>query len=258
MMGSPLKGQVSFDTHGWVTFENYVNGRRGNVDLNRSHRSEFIGIVDLVTIRKFTVIMTLGNTTDVAKIPGGMKYLDRITYTYSYGGRFDLGRWVLRGDYHHDCIHLINRPELNGSTWWNSYKFQFGSRGAFYLYLPQTYSRQKDGLGRHFNMRVSVSTYREAGNTLRSGQNHSYQYEISNLLRYRLGQYGRMMAFVDLNQRLWLNRDKTEEYKGELTLNLMFRGREQFVGLYYEYHFHDTFVKDREDGLGSLGLKILF
>ncbi|MBL7026728.1 MAG: hypothetical protein ISR87_14895, partial [Candidatus Marinimicrobia bacterium] len=45
---------------------------------------------------------------------------------------------------------------------------------------------------------------------------------------------------------------------GEFTLNVMLKGEMHYMGLYYEYHFYDTYIKDREQRLGSLGLRILF
>jgi len=252
------KADFTLDSHGWVTLESYIHGRKDEQDLNRSHRSEFTGIVDIYNYKAFTFTFLLGNATDIARQPDSTYYMDRIIYTYTYGGRLDLGPWVIRGDYHHDCIHLIDRPELNGSTWWNSYLIRMGTRGAFYLYLPEGYNSREEGLLGPFDARVGFAAYRKPGNTIADGQNHNYQYEFSNLIRYQFAGNQKWIGFVDLHQRLWMTWDSTYEYKGEFTLNVMLKGKMHYMGLYYEYHFYDTYIKDREQRLGSLGLRILF
>ncbi len=203
------RADFTLDSHGWVTLESYIHGRKDEQDLNRSHRSEFTGIVDIYNYKAFTFTFLLGNATDIARQPDSTYYMDRIIYTYTYGGRLDLGPWVIRGDYHHDCIHLIDRPELNGSTWWNSYLIRMGTRGAFYLYLPEGYNSREEGLLGPFDVRVGFAAYRKPGNTIADGQNHNYQYEFSNLIRYQFAGNQKWIGFVDLHQRLWMTWDST-------------------------------------------------
>jgi len=255
---SEIQAQVTMNAHGWVTLESYVHGQRGTTDLNRSHRSEFTGIVDLFTWRWFTMTFLLGNTTDISRNTSDRFYMDRVIYTYTYGGRLDLNRWVIRADYHHDCIHLLNRPEISGSTWWNAFQLRAGSRGSFYLYVPADYDRQKEGLIGNLDARVSFSAYREAGSTLRTGQNHNYRFEYSNLTRLHIGKFNNWILFADQTNRLWITWDGEREYKGEITLNALYRAREHYAGFYYEYHFPDNYEKDPEDRLGSIGFRILF
>ena len=254
----PLQAEVVMNTHGWITLESYIHGQRNDRDLNRSHRSEFTGIVDLYSWRALTFTFLLGNTTDIGHFPDSTYYMDRITYSLTYGARLDLGRWVIRGDYHHDCIHLINRPELAGSTWWNAYLLRVGSRGAFNRYLPEAYNRRADGLWKRWDARVGFASYLKAGNSIRNGNNHIFRYEFSNLLRYRLGSTKKLIAYADLYQQYWIDRDESTEYKGSINFNLLLKGESHYAGFFYEYHFYDTYIKDNENGLGAIGFRILF
>jgi hypothetical protein len=253
-----IRGEITLHSHGWVTLESYQHGQHPQKDLNRSQRSEFTGIVDVFRYKAFTFTFLLGNTTDISKNPDNSYFMDRIIYTYTYGGRLDLGGIVIRGDYHHDCIHLINRPEISGSTWWNAYLVRIGTPGAFYLYLPEGYGEDRNGFFKSFDGRVGMAAYRKPGNTIADGKNHNYKYEFSNLVRYHIAGAHKFISFIDLNQRLWITWDQKQEYKGEVTFNLMMRGRSNYAGIYYEYHFYDSYSKDLEDGLGSIGFRILF
>ncbi|MCF7825202.1 MAG: hypothetical protein K9N29_01005 [Candidatus Marinimicrobia bacterium] len=252
------KADFPLQTHGWLTLESYVHGQKDQKDLRRSHRSEFIQIVDIFTWKAFTFTLLMGNTTDISQYPDSIYYLDRIIYTYTYGGRLDMGKWVIRGDLHHDCIHLINRPEIAGSTWWNAYLLRIGSKGAFNLYLAEPPPDTPLLSMKRFDGRIGMAYYKKAAHSLRDGQNHNFHYEFSNLLRYQFGNIKNSIIYADLNQQLWLNRDDTTEYKGSVTINILLKGHSRYAGLFYEYHFYDTFVKDLENHLGEIGFRILF
>jgi len=245
-------------THGWLTLENYVHGQKDQKDLQRSHRSEFTQIIDIYSYKAFTFTLLMGNTTDIARFPDSTFYLDRITYTYTYGGRLDLGPLVIRADLHHDCIHVINRPEISGSTWWNAYMLRIGTRESFNLYLTKTPIALGDPLWKHLDYRIGMAHYKKAGQTLTDGSNHNFEYELSNLVRYTIGNVRGSLFYVDLDQKIWVNRDDTTEYKGSISLNALIKRHNHYGGLFYEYHFRDTFVKDREDELGAIGFRILF
>ncbi|MCF7807123.1 MAG: hypothetical protein K9N38_01200 [Candidatus Marinimicrobia bacterium] len=253
-----LSAQTLMETHGWITFEAYTHGQDKKAALQRSHRSEFLGIVDLYRWRQLTLTLLIGTTTDISNQQDETKYLDRIIYTYTYGGRIDLKKLVIRADYHHDCIHLLNRPEINGSTWWNAFQVRVGSKGSFFLYVPSDYQKEQNGLIGNLDARVGFSAFRKAGSSLQTGQNHNYKYEWSNLTRLHLAKLDRWIMFADQTNKLWITWDGEREYKGEITLNAMYRGKEQYLGLFYEYHFPDSYEKDREGRLGSVGLRILF
>jgi len=258
LLPANLNAQWLMETHGWITLEDYVHGPELDPDFRRSQRSEFTGIIDLYRWRMVTATMLIGTTTDMSQWDTGGYFLDHVTYSYTYGARIDLQRWVIRADYHHDCIHLLNRPELDGSIWWNAFQVKAGSRGSFYLYVSDDYGLVDNGFIGDVDSRIGFSAYRKAGRSLQTGQNHNYQYEFSNLTRFNLAKLDRFIAFADQTNRLWITWDGEQEYKGELTLNLMYKGEKQYLGIYYEYHLPDSYEKDREDRLGSVGMRILF
>ncbi len=60
------RADFTLNSHGWVTLESYIHGQKDQQDLNRSHRSEFTGIIDIYQYKAFTFTFLLGNATDIA------------------------------------------------------------------------------------------------------------------------------------------------------------------------------------------------
>ena len=155
--------------------------------------------------------------------------MDRIRYTLTPGFRFESSSWLIKGALHHECIHMINRPEIKGSIWWNSFQVGVGSKGSYYLYLPAQYITKNNTFINKWDAQLNVGYYIPAKNTLLSGQNHEYQYELFSLIRYHLGAFRKWVFFCSLRQHVWTVIDKSPEHQVNITVNAFRKGTINFA-----------------------------
>jgi hypothetical protein len=189
--------------------------------------------------------------------PGGLK-LDRIRYTLTPGFRYEFTEWFIKGSLHHECIHTISRPELNGSTWWNSFQIGAGTKGSYFLYLREKYTNVRNSFLNAWDAQINIGSILPSKRTLFSGQNHDYTHEVFSQVRYHIGSFRRWAYFAGIRQNTWFKTDNSTEHQIAITLNMFRRGTANFSGIYYTYNVYDTFSLDRADSMGSVGFKIIF
>jgi len=251
--------------HGYLTFSSYVNGTERTDKLLPRYRAEDMTYIDFIRWGNLYFSTLLGNTTLISGSRQTAFQMDRIRYTLSPVFRYEFRRWMIRGTVFHECIHVLDRPEQiypgfrkRGTIYWNSFQIGLGSRGSYYLYLRERYSRKYNQFVNSWDAQINIGKFLPAEGTMFTGQNHLYRYEVFTLVRYHLGVYNNWASFIGINQHLWLKSDHSNEQTYSMTLNLFRKGNVNFAGVFYTYTFYDTFSPDNEDGRGALGLKILF
>ncbi|MCD6024219.1 MAG: hypothetical protein K0Q91_1135 [Fibrobacteria bacterium] len=255
---------VLMNTNGQITFAPYVNGGSPRNDFKPGYRSEFFTYVDFFSWKGLVSNWLIANSTIIERSDTSAFRLHRIRYTLTPGYRYEFDTWLISGLLLHECIHAIGEFEDEGSIWWNSFRFGFGSKGAYPQYLVERYrtlKRPHYPLARVLNKwdyQVNVGAFLYGPNSIWIAQNSDYRYSQDALFRYHLGRWGRWGAYADLNQYLWLREHGQLEQKWSATANLLLVGRSNIAGLYYTYVFFDDNVIDNEDALGSLGFKIVF
>ncbi len=251
------KSELIIRTHGHFTVAPFVHGFNKSEDVYPGYRSEFISYVDLFNYRSTVFNILTGNTTMIDRYSGQMK-MDRIRYLLAPGLRYEYGVHLLKFTLNHECIHNISRPEYRGSTWWNSFQLGFGSRGSYYLYLPAKYAKTDKVFLKRIDYQVNAGLFIPANSTIFTGQNHEYKQEFYYLLRYQLGMYKKAAFFTSFRHHIWFKKSGWYDEQIEITINVMQKGIRSYSGFFYSYRIKDTFNLDSSEGLGSVGLKILF
>ncbi|MFC1561339.1 hypothetical protein ACFL4V_02590, partial [Candidatus Latescibacterota bacterium] len=252
------KSELLMHTHGHITVAPYIHGFDNFKYNYPGYRSEFMTYVDFFRHRSIIFNSLLGTTTIISEPENQNMKLDRIRYILTPGFRYEFKTWLIRGALHHECIHNISRPEINGSTWWNSFQIGFGSKGSYYLYLQEQYKDVKNTFLNSMDAQINFGYIMPAKRTLTSGQNHEYHYEIFSLVRYQLGSFKRWVYFVGLRQNTWVKNDNSLEHQINITFNFFLKGTVNFTGFFYTYNILDTFSLDNADGMGAFGYKIIF
>jgi hypothetical protein len=251
--------EVLMRTHGQITFAPYVNGGSPEDGSTPGYRSEFYAYVDFFSWKGLVSNWLIANSTVIDRSDTSMFRLNRIRYTLTPGYRYEFDTWQISGLLLHECIHAIGKQEENGSIWWNSFRFGFGSKGAYQQFLVERY--REDDFSKFldkWDYQVNAGVFLYGDNSVWLAQNSTYRYEGFSLLRYHLGRWGRWGSYADLNQAAWFREDGETEQKWSATLNLLLRGRVNLAALYYTYFFYDTNTQDNENQLGALGFKIVF
>ena len=251
-------------THGNISFAPYIHGTYASGGIRPSYRAEYLTSFDAFQWNKLVLNARLGNTTLLGTGPRNSLRLDRIRYLLAPGLRYDFSSWYIQGIVHHECIHTIDRPEEQypgfdrGTVWWNSIRVALGSKGANFLYLRDEYEKPLQSFFDSWDVQLTYGKYILAENTIITGQNHRYRHEVLSRLRYHFTPNSRLAAFFSLDQSFWVKSDQSTEQKWSGTVHLFLRGTENFAGIFYTYHFFDTFSPDNEDGFGAIGFRIVF
>ena len=136
---SPCSPELLMDTHGYISVAPFVHGFDYGGHRYPGYRSEFQTYVDFLRFDRLVLNSLLGTTTLISNPDRTHMQMDRLRYTLTPGFRYEYKRWLIKGAIHHECIHAISRPELQGSVWWNSLQIGVGTKGAYYLYLRNVY-----------------------------------------------------------------------------------------------------------------------
>lgn len=251
---------VLMRTHGQVTFAPYVHGGspRNGVDFDPGYRSDFHVYVDFFSWKGLVSNWLIANSTVIERSDTSAFRLNRIRYTLTPGYQYEFDTWMISGLLLHECIHAIGQSEPDGSIWWNSFRFGFGSKGAYPQFLVQRYREDLSRFVDKWDYQVNVGAFLYGKESIWLAQNSDYRYEEYALLRYHLGRLGRWGSYADLGQHLWIREGGSTEQKWSVTANLLLRGRVNIAALYYTWFFYDTNTQDNEDRLGALGFKIVF
>lgn len=256
--------EVLMNTNGQITFAPYLHGGSPRNDFSPGYRSDFYAYVDFFSWKGLISNWLIANTTVIERSDTSAFRLDRIRYTLTPGYRYEFENWLISGLLLHECIHEIGEFEQEGSIWWNSFRFGFGSKGAYPQFLAERYrelKRPQNPLARPLNKwdyQVNVGAFLYGANSIWLAQNNDYRYEQNALFRYHVGRWGRWGSYADLNQAAWYRANGAIEQKWAVTANLLLVGKSNIAGLYYTYVFFDDNIIDNEDALGSAGFKIVF
>ena len=257
-LSESAKSELVMHTHGHITVAPYIHGFDNSKYTYPGYRSEFMTYVDFFRHRSIAFSSLLGTTTITSEPENQNMKLDRIRYTLTPCFRYEFKTWLIKGALHHECIHNISRPEINGSTWWNSFQVGLGSKGSYYLYLYEQYKDVKNAFLNSMDAQINFGYIMPAKRTLASGQNHEYHYEIFSLFRYHIGFFRKWACFSGLRQNTWMKNDKSFEHQINISINFFRRGADNFAGFFYTYNIYDTFSLDNANKIGSLGFKIIF
>ncbi len=262
VIGSPVgnvRSELLMDTHGYVSFSPYVAGVREINGLYPGYRAEFLAHVDVVRWRNFIFTGLVGNHTMISRSDASIFQMDRIRYILAPGVRYDGGSWIMRASWFHESVYALSRAEdEGGAAWHNSIRLGVGTKGAYYLYLRERLRQKGDGFLNVFDAQVNLGVFLRGSESIWVAKNNDYQYEESSLLRYQIASFYGWLYFVSLSQQLWINLDNNVEQKLDVRLNAMKKGSVSLFGWYFIYTFYDTYTADNEDGLGALGLRIIF
>jgi hypothetical protein len=254
--------EVLMNTNGQISFAPYLHGESPRNDFQPGYRSDFYAYVDFFSWKGLISNWLIANTTVIERSDTSAFKLDRIRYTLTPGYRYEFENWLISGLLLHECIHEIGEFEEEGSIWWNSFRFGFGSKGAYPQFLAERYRelrRPHNPLARplgRWDYQVNVGAFLYGANSIWLAQNNDYRYEQNALFRYHAGRWGRWGSYADVNQAAWYRADGSIEQKWSVTANLLLVGKSNIAGLYYVV-FDDNNI-DNEDALGSLGFKIVF
>jgi len=255
--------QLTMQTHGYLSFQNYIQAQTKNDELYHGYRPELMVNINFLRWNQFYLDGLLGNMLIMTHPDSALWAVDRIHYVLNPGFRIDFKSWLIRGALSHDCLHRINQydkplPGLGrGSIWWNSYQIGVGSRGAYHL-NPQNPFKKSNSILDTWDGQINYGFYIPAENTLSTGQGHTYRHEVFSQLRYNLGAHQNWAACFSLRQHLWVTAAESVEHTINLTINLFNRGILGIIGIYYSYTLYDTFRLDNQDALGAIGIKIVY
>ncbi len=251
--------EVIMRTHGQITFASYIHGGPPRTGVNPGYRSDFQAYIDFFSWKGLISNWLIANTTLIERSDTSLFKLDRIRYTLTPGYRYEFPGWIISGLLLHECIHTVSRDESNGSIWWNSFQFGFGSKGAYPQFLWMRYTLpQSSRFWNRFDYQMNAGAFLYGRRSIWIAQNHDYRYEQFGMLRYHVGRLGPWGFYTDLNEHLWWNGDGSEESTWSVTANLLLTGRINLAALYYTYTFRDSNVPDNQEGMGALGFKIVF
>lgn len=256
--------EVLMNTSGQVTFAPYVNGGSPRNDFEPGYRSEFFTYVDFFSWKGLISNWLIANSTIIERSDTTAFRLNRIRYTLTPGYRYEFDTWQISGLLLHECVHAIGEYEPDGSIWWNSFRFGFGSKGSYPQFLAERYRKLKDPRsplhhpGDKWDYQLNVGAFLYGAESIWLAQNNDYRYEQNALFRYHIGRWGRWGSYADVNQYLWIREGGKTEQKWSVSANLLLVGRANIAGLYYTYVISDENIVDNEDRLGSLGFKIVF
>ena len=255
----PMPGfsKMIIQTNGYFTIAPFVHGFNKTEDVYPGYRSEFLAHVDISSYRSIIFSIDLGNTTMIDRFQGQMK-MDRIRYLLVPGLRLIYMNHLIRLALNHECIHNISRTEVKGSSWWNSLVFGLGSKGSYYLYLPAQFKKARNTFIHDLDYQINIGKVIPAKNTIFTGKNHDYNYEFYYLLRYQIGVFRNFAYFASFRHHLWLKQSGSYDDQMEISLNMLLKGQYSFSGFFYSYRIRDTFILDSAEGLGSIGLKVIF
>lgn len=250
-------------THGYISFENYIQAQTKKAELYHGYRSELFANINFLRWNRFYLDGLLGNMTTMHHPDTTLWAVDRIHYTLNPGFRIEFKSWLIKGSLQHDCFHRINQydkplPGLGrGSIWWNSYQIGIGSKDAYNL-SPQNPFKKGNSILDTWDGQLNYGFYIPAENTISTGQGHTYRHEVFSQLRCNLGARQNWAACISLRQHLWVTAAESVEHTINLTINLFNQGVLGIIGIYYSYTFYDTFRLDNQDALGAIGIKIVY
>jgi len=258
LLVTSLRSQILMNTSGNITIESYFHQQGSHVITEGGSKSDFTGVVDFYRFNKIIFYSTLGTTTEISKVGMANWKLARIWYSIAPGIRYEAADWVFAGIINHDCIHRIDQGEPLGSTWWNAFQFTIGTKESYSLYLLDYYRQNQEQSPGEFDGSLTLSKFSRARGSIVNGRNHSYDYYFKLRLRYLVYSSEKWFSYINTDNQWWVNQDRSTEFKGQFSAHLILKGKVNSLGMFVRSIPKDTFKKDNEDGLSSLGIRILF
>ena len=253
------EAKLVMQTRGTASFAPYVSGVKKTDALYPGYRAEFLAHVDFYRDGRFVLTGIVGNMTVISRSDSSVFNLDRILYTLSPGFRYEFNRWIIRGSVHHESLYSISRSEsMSGAYWQNSIRIGAGTKGSYYLFLRDQYRDVHNAFINSWDAQVNAGVFLRGSGSIWSAKNQNYRYEFFSLLRYHIGTFRKWAFFTGLTEHLWVKTDNATEQKIAVTVNFFRKGAFDFFGIYYTHTLYDTYTENNEDGLGALGLRIVF
>ena len=258
LLQSMAYAELLMHTHGYIAFAPYVTGVPKEKDTYPGYRAEFLSSVDIFNFGRTTVYGMIGNTTlmNLGQVSGFK--LNKIRYNLAASARYEFDNWLIKGSFYRGSIHKISQSETGTPIWWNSIQLGVGSKGAYYLYLPEEYRKVQNRFLNTLDAQINAGVFIKPRGNVYTGMNHHFKYEVFSLLRYHLGAYKKWAAFAGLSQNTWFLTDSGTEHKINLTLNLFRKGAVNFAGFFYTYTLYDNFYPDNDNHMGQLGARVIF
>jgi len=137
-------------------------------------------------------------------------------------------------------------------------QFGAGTKGAYHWFLIDKYNTRDITLGNSLDAQLTAGVYLRGKASRWIAQNHNYRADLFGLLRYHFPPARNRALFADLQYHAWLSDGGSATGKLALSLNAVFYGRDNIAALYWTQVLRDRNPHDNENGLGSLGIKIIF
>ena len=253
------RAQLLMRNEGQVCLAPYIHGVDKSNGLYPGYRAAFSLNIDIYRWDNLYITGFAENTTLISRTDTTLVDLDKIHYVLSPGFRYNFEEFYLKGGIHHESINNLDQNEdIGGAFWFNSIRLGIGSKGSSFLYLPETYMMVNNRMLNSFDGHFNIGYFIHGKESIWTAKKHHYQYETFGNLRYHIGIYKKWAAFVTLSQQTWIKKNDTVENKIRISLSMFHKGEVNFSGFYYSYVIHDTYSKDNEDKLGSIGYRIIF
>ena len=230
-----------------------------NDDLYPGYRAEFLSHIDFYRDKRLVLTGLVGNMTIISRSDSSIFNLDKIRYTIAPGFRYEFEKWFIKGSIHHESLYSISRAEeQKGAYWQNSIRLGVGTKGSYYLYLPEIYQAYSNTLINKWDSQVNAGAFLHGSDSIWIARNQDYRYELFSLTRYHLAVHKQWIYFITLSQHLWIQTDKSTENKIAILLNCFRKGKDGIFGVYYLFNVYDSYAENNENKYGSVGLRVIF
>jgi hypothetical protein len=251
-------GELEFESSGGSYFQYYLTQDNRYSELAPGYRFAF-SIDNLVyRTNRGHFYVDLANSTLIAREDTAAIKLDQIRYRIDPGFRWTEWQYEANLGISHECIHRIDRAREGGSIFWNSVQGSFGTRGAYDHNLVGRVIERDFQLRNSWDYRVSGDLYLSGDSAWFIAQNHDYRAHTLALLRYNWALRDKSAFYADLKQDFWVREGGRTQYKGSVQLNWILLSRRSLGVLFTEYTFLDQDRFENENGLWSLGVRILY
>jgi hypothetical protein len=251
-------GELEFESSGGTYFQYYLNQDNLYSEMPPGYRFAFS--IDNLVYRTGPghVYINLADATVISRQDTAVIKLDQIRYRIDPGFRWTEWQYEANLGLSHECIHRIDRERVGGSIFWNSVQASFGTKGAYDHNLVGRVVERDFQLRNSYDYRVAADAFLAGNEAWFVAQNHDYRGHLLGLLRYNWALREQSAFYADLRQDLWLRENGSFQYRGTAQLNWILLSRKSVGVLFVEHTFLDQNRFENENGLWSLGVRILY
>jgi hypothetical protein len=251
-------GEFEFQSSGGTYFQYYLNQDNRYSEMPPGYRFAFS--IDNLVYRAGNghVYLNAADATVISRQDTALIKLDQIRYRVDPGYRWTEWQYEASAGISHECIHRIDRERAGGSIFWNSVQASFGTKGAYDHNLVGRVVERDFSLRNSLDYRLTTDAYLHGNEAWFIAQNHDYRAHAAGLLRYNWALREQSAFYADLRQDLWLRLGGGLQYRGTAQFNWILLSRKSIGVLFVEHTFLDQNRFENEDGLWSLGVRILY